>query len=64
MNYFANYKEWLNQFDDSDKATAELLVSQLTYIPKKNFDFTVRTLFDANINKNEPTAFYVVRESK
>lgn len=63
MNYFANYKEWLNQFDDSDKATAELLVSQLTYIPKKNFDFTVRTLFDANINKDEPTAFYVVRES-
>ena len=63
MNYFTNYKNWLNQFDETDKSTAELLVKQLTYVPKKNFDYTIRTLFDETVNKNETTAFYVVRES-
>ena len=63
MNYFTKYKKWLNQFEESDKSTAELLVKQLTYVPKKNFDYTIRTLFDETVNKNETTAFYVVRES-
>lgn len=56
-------KNWLDQFDDSDKDIAQRVVRSLTLVSQSEFGRAIQTLIEEkNSANNGPIAFYAIRE--